>query len=518
MENDQLHVIVIEDNPGDVDLVRQMLDASVTTAFEVQCVDRLSDGLARIERQAVDCVLLDLTLPDSTGLDTFTKLHQAVPMIPTVILSGIDDEATAVRAVAVGAQDFLFKHELNGPLLSRAIRYAVGRHAVEQTLREKEEQLRQSQKMEAVGSLAAGIAHEFNNLMQAIQGHTTFAMDGVPKDEQPYRDLQVVLSATKRAANLTRQLLHFNRKETCRKEPLNPNDAVREIIELLSPVIGEEIRFEADLDDSVGAVFADGTMLHQALMNLCLNARDAMPSGGRLTVRTEATMISEQQAEAHPEFEPGRYVCILITDTGCGMPPEVTQRIFEPFFTTKEVGQGTGLGLAMVYGVVQQHDGLIDVISEPGSGTTLRIYLPVHGVPSDVCRQATGQEAGSKAGLVLVAEDDEMVRKILVRILQTAGFLTVEAADGEEAIGVFQQHAKDIAIVLLDVVMPKRDGRSAYDRIREMNPGIKAIFCTGYDPRSNEAHDLAKEGFALIQKPCTPEVLLATVRKQLGTP
>ena len=243
-------------------------------------------------------------------------------------------------------------------------------------LREKEKQLRQKQKLEAIGALASGIAHEFNNLLQTIQGYTRFAVDELDPESRIQQDLQEALSAADRAAHLTRQMLTFGRKESLRKILVSPNAAVKDLICMLRPIIGANIDIKVDLGDNPAPVLADSIMPQQVLMNICVNARDAMPTGGLLTICTENVFVDDSNAECHPDLHRGRYARISVTDTGCGMAPEVRERAFEPFFTTKEVGEGTGLGLATVYGVVQQHDGMIDVESEPGRGTTFRIYLP----------------------------------------------------------------------------------------------------------------------------------------------
>ncbi len=250
------------------------------------------------------------------------------------------------------------------------------RNRTETILREKEEQLREVKQMEAISTLAGGVAHEFNNLLQAIHGYTRFAMQELDASSQPYRDLQQSIDATDRAAVLTRQLLGFSRQSTLRIELLDSNDIVRELAATLNLVLGERIELMLELDDDLNTIRADRTMLLQALMSLCINARQAMPDGGRLLIKTEEIVIKDAPFPPNTIASPGRYVMFVIADTGIGMPPEVLERIFEPFFTTKEVGQGTGLGLAIVHGIVQQHGGVVDVVSAPGHGTTFKILLP----------------------------------------------------------------------------------------------------------------------------------------------
>ena len=385
----------------------------------------------------------------------------------------------------------------------------------EEALRNKAEELRQAQKMEAVGGLAGGIAHEFNNLLQAIDGYTNYAMEGLSAEEQRYQDLQQVRKATDRAATLTRQLLGFSRRQVLRRKNVDPNHVVADLTKLVRPVIGEHIQLELSLADNVGTVYADPGELQQVLLNLSLNARDAMPTGGTLFLKTENRVLSEAFCEHHPDASPGRYVVLSITDTGRGIPPEVKEHIFEPFFTTKEVGDGTGLGLATVYGIVQQHEGVIRVYSELGKGTTFKVYLPTADVAADTesSEQATAPPGGTET--ILVAEDEPMVRDIAKRILENAGYTVLTANDGEEALQAFDANRNNISLVLLDAVMPRLNGHEVYRRIRAENPEVKVVFCTGYDPETAQSTFIMKENLRLVQKPFGPDTLLCTLREVL---
>lgn len=380
--------------------------------------------------------------------------------------------------------------------------------------RRLETHLFQAQRMESIGALAGGVAHEFNNLLQAIRGYAQYAMAGLDPGEQRHQDLDQVLSAAERATVLTRQLLGFSRRQPLDRAAVDPNDAVRELVQMLRPILGECIELDVHLGNDAGIVFADAGQFQQVLLNLCVNARDAMPAGGRLLLRTSG--VSFETSRGVPaDVHPGRYAVVEVQDTGCGMPPDIQRRIFEPFFTTKEVGKGTGLGLAMAYGIVQQHHGSLQVESTPGAGTTFRVYLPT--VEAD---QPTHPQNGSMApprgtGTVLIAEDDEVVRTLAVRALHEGGYRTLTAADGAEAVGLFERHGDSIDLVLLDVVMPKVNGRAAYQRMVAMRPNVPAIFCSGYDPATGEAGRLADEGRRLLQKPFDPKTLLSTVRDVL---
>ena len=389
------------------------------------------------------------------------------------------------------------------------------RKEMEQELVRREEQLRQSQKMEVIGSLAGGIAHEFNNLLQAIRGYTKYGMEGLAADDQRYQDLDQVLKAADRATILTRQLLGFSRRQVLERTDCNPQEIVSDLLKLLRPVIGEHIRLEFSLAPDASLVYADRGLLEQMLLNLCINARDAMPDGGRLKIKTECVEFNDRYCALHPTAKPGTYVLFSVADTGQGMTPDIQARIFEPFFTTKEVGRGTGLGLAMVYGVVQQHDGLINVYSEVGIGTTFKIYLPVGNRYEKMKGPEEALPAGGGNETILIAEDEQIVRDLAVRILTGAGYKVLVAADGAEAVDLFRTHADDVALALLDAVMPNLTGHDVFERLKLFKPALPVIFCSGYDPDMGHVKSLTSKGLMMVQKPYDPDELLRTVRGAL---
>jgi signal transduction histidine kinase/CheY-like chemotaxis protein len=389
------------------------------------------------------------------------------------------------------------------------------RKKAEEALAQRDAQLRQSQKLEAVGSLAGGIAHEFNNMLQAIRGYTEYGMEGLSADDPRYQDLEQVIKAADRAATLTRELLGFSRRQVLERVNLDPHRVVTDLIKMLRPVIGEHIDLQVSQSTYAGALHADPGQLQQMLLNLCINARDAMPDGGRLTLKTERADLSEQYCQFHPAAKPGAYLILSVADTGCGMLPEVKERIFEPFYTTKGVGKGTGLGLAMVYGCVQQHEGMINVYSEPGTGTTFKIYLPLAARIDAMAEELRRDRAVGGSETILVAEDEPMVRDLAIRILTGAGYSVLVAKDGVEAVEIFEANADDVSLALLDAVMPKLTGHQAYERIKLMNPGLPVVFCSGYDPETGQGGLLLNEGVPIVQKPFDPDVLLRTVREVL---
>jgi PAS domain S-box-containing protein len=386
--------------------------------------------------------------------------------------------------------------------------------AAEDALRERNEQLRQSQKMEAVGTLAGGVAHEFNNLLQAVLGYTRFAMSSIGEDHAAQADLKIVVSAADRAALLTQQLLSFSRRETGQPVPVDLNMAIHEIVAMLRPLLGEHIKIALSLTKNLDPLLGDPTQIQQMLMNLCINARDAMPEGGTITITTgEATKDAVAAGLAAPGI--GRFAALSVSDTGCGMSAEVKQKIFEPFFTTKAVGCGTGLGLAMVYGTVQHHSGQIQVESQPGVGTRFSIYLPFMDAASWPERlvEAVGDCRGSER--ILIAEDEPLVLALSKRLLQDAGYQVLAARDGREAVNLFTKHRHEIDLLILDAVMPELGGWEAIREIREVTPSLPAIILSGYDPKHGETLALDGPPPRVIQKPVESSQLLLTVRAAL---
>jgi PAS domain S-box-containing protein len=381
-----------------------------------------------------------------------------------------------------------------------------------------EAQLLQAQKMEAVGQLAGGVAHDFNNILQAILGHTQFAREGLPADDPRCEDLEEIRKGAERAATLTRQLLAFSRRQIMQAKDLDINNLIDGLLKMVRRIIGEDIQLEFASGHRLGTVHADPGQMEQVLMNLCVNARDALPGGGTLTIETENGLINGEYCETHAWAREGPYNLISVTDTGQGMNEGIARRAFEPFFTTKEVGKGTGLGLATVYGIVKQHDGMINVYSEVGKGTTFKIYLPI------VARRAT--EIGSKiegrvrggTETILLAEDDEGVRGLIERVLQEGGYSVLIARDGQEALDLFEVHAGEISLALLDVIMPRMGGREAGDRIREANPDVRIVYTSGYSANGVHTRFALDEGVDLIQKPCDPQTLLRRIREVLDRP
>ena len=382
-----------------------------------------------------------------------------------------------------------------------------------------EEQFRQVQKMEAVGQLAAGVAHDFNNLLTIINGYSDLLLQDLPPGDPSREPVSEILAAGERSAGLTRQLLAFSRQQVLAPRVLSLNDVVAEAEKMLRRLVGEDVRLTAALGPAPWPVLADGGQVEQVLMNLVVNARDAMPTGGRITIETRNVELDESYARAHPDARPGPHVVLIVADTGAGMTPDVAARVFEPFFTTKGPGKGTGLGLATAYGIVRQSGGHVAAYSEVGVGTTFKVYLP----------QATKPKGGSKVlpGLstpprgtetVLLAEDDAGVRALTRHVLAGCGYAVLEAADGEEAVRVAAAHAGPIDLLVTDVVMPGAGGRPTAELVAARHPGVRVLFVSGYTDDAVIRHGVLREGVDFLQKPFSPVALAAKVREVLDAP
>jgi PAS domain S-box-containing protein len=378
-----------------------------------------------------------------------------------------------------------------------------------------EDQLRQSQKMEAIGTLAGGVAHDFNNILTAIIGFGTMAQIRVKDDEKTKKFIEEILAGAGRAAELTHGLLAYSRKQTISLKQVDLNDIVKRVHTMLVRIIGEDIELKTMLVNVNLPVLVDAAQIEQVLLNLATNARDAMPEGGYLVIQTEEINIDKAYAKANLFESPGKYAVLTVSDTGIGMDQNTKENIFEPFFTTKEVGKGTGLGLAMGYGIVKQHGGNINVYSEPGKGTTFRVYLPM--VNSAVEEKfETDQAIPLGSGeTILVAEDNAQVREIIRMSLEANGYKTIEAENGEEAVKMFLENRDSIDMLLLDVIMPVKNGREAYEEILKLKPDTKAILMSGYSDDIISRKGILAAGFAFISKPINPDALMRRVREVL---
>ena len=378
-----------------------------------------------------------------------------------------------------------------------------------------EQQLRQAQKMEAVGQLAGGIAHDINNMLQIIRGYSEVASSKAESGSPIRSDLEKVMRAADGASSLTRQLLAFSRQEVIMPSPIDITQLIADLMKMLHRIIGEEIELSINSGEGINSVLGDPGMMEQVLVNLCVNARDAMPDGGLLTINTENFLADRDFCKVHSWANPGNYVLISVSDSGHGMSAEIIEHIFEPFFTTKEAGKGTGLGLSMVYGIVNQHGGMVDVHSEMGVGTSFKIYMPVGESQPEVQAPPATPDAPGGGETILLAEDEEAVLYLAVELLESKGYRVLTATNGEEVVKMFAEHQDQVALVMLDMVMPKMGGRTAFGKIREMSSQVPILFSTGFSANYLDENFIRDNEFKLINKPYPPNILYSTVRSML---
>ena len=515
-----LRVLILEDSDDDAALLLRELRRQNYEPIYARA-DTAKGMNEALERETWSLVISDYSMPPFTAMQALEILKRRNLDLPFIIVSGTIGEETAAIAMKSGAHDFLTKDKLTrlGAAVERELRDAEERRErkkAEEALRRSEEQLRQSQKVEAIGRLAGGIAHDFNNLLTIINGYTELLLARLPGNDKMSRDVNEIRKAGQRAASLTRQLLAFSRKQILEPKVLDLNAIVVELEKMLRRLIGEDIRLTIAPAADLRRIKTDPGQIEQVIMNLVVNARDAMPQGGNLTLETSNVVLDQAYAARHVGVRPGAYVMLAVSDTGCGMDKEAMAHIFEPFFTTKAPGKGTGLGLSTVYGIIKQSGGNVWAYSEPGRGTTFKIYLPqVEGVvdrpPRDGPR--TGIPRGSET--ILLAEDQKELRELIRQMLEMNGYTVIAASDGLEAIEICKRHEAPIHLMLSDVVMPQMGGRELAQRLATVRPDMKVLYMSGYTSNAIVHHGILDPGTLFIQKPFTPDSLARKVREVL---
>ena len=637
-------LLVVEDQPDFAALIAVMLSVA-DPKWDIDRRERLDEALARLAEGGIEAVLLDLRLPDASGLHAVDAVVGSFPDVAVVVMTSYD-RTMAVEALQRGAQDYLIKGDINAALLSRSLSYAVSRkraelaqrrsdarfraavegsldavgilsavrgdagdvadfvvtdvnrnaerllgrrrdevvsrrlsdlwplrslqpfieraaavmraHApleeelriafpegsgrwihhqivplddgvaiavrdttarqeAEADLHRREEQVRQSQKMEAIGRLAGGVAHDFNNLLTVIRGHGELVLRKLTGDHPMRRNLLEIGLASERAAALTHQLLAFSRKQVLQPRILDLGEVVERMSTLLQRLIGEDVELVTRRRGDLGSVRADPAQMEQVIINLAVNARDAMPRGGQLTLELANVELDETFAHSHAGMTPGPYVVFSVTDTGHGMDEDTKARIFEPFFTTKEAGKGTGLGLPTVYGIVKQSGGFIWVYSEPGHGTTFKIHLPrVDQAPERLSPRPGQAAAGQGTETVLLVEDEDALRALLREVLESLGYRVLEAGLGAEALRIAREHRGPIHVLLTDLVMPQMTGRELADRLSCLRPDLKVLFMSGYGVGAAPRQEIPPDG-AYIEKPFTADAMGGAIRALLDS-
>jgi signal transduction histidine kinase len=507
-------ILLIDDDPQAEALIEMaLLDAHFERKIEV--VTTASAGLARVKAGEHDIYLVDQRLPDGTGIDLIRTAKDFGADKPFILMTGYGSGALDEAALREGAADYVEKH-LVAAHLERSIRYSLRNWQAGRMLHDREEQLRQSQKMEAIGRLAGGVAHDFNNLLTAVIGYTDMIGERTGIDDHTAREVREIRRAADRGAALTRQLLAFSRKQFLNPTVININESIAGLLHMLPRLIGDHIHTDARLGTGLGFVKADASQIEQVIVNLVLNARDAMPTGGYVTIETSNVELGEGGLEAEGlRLRAGPYVMLAITDTGVGMDEVTRVHAFEPFFTTKAKGKGTGLGLATVYGIIDQSGGAIAVKSALNRGTSIRIYLPVTTASPEQERPQITPLATEGTETLLLVEDNDAIREISARALRRRGYTVHEARDAEEAIELTIKAARKADMLITDVVMPGLSGPNLAARLMQQNPRIRVLYMSGYTEDATEVHGTFWGGVPLLQKPFSPAQLAERVRMAL---
>ena len=632
MDDKVVRVLLVEDDPGDARLLREML-LEAGENFQLTHVDRLAAALEHLAQADPDVVLLDLSVQDSDGLDTFLRAYAVAPAVPFVVMTGLSDESMAVNAMRQGAQDYLVKGQVDSSLLGRSIRYAIERKKVEEALRASEErfrlvvehagdafflhdlegkivqvnqqacdilgytrerlqamslgdvevgfsqeklsdaigkigdgapvtletvhlrsdgssfpvevrlgrfdspggplflalardisqrrsleqQLLQSQKLEAVGQLAGGIAHDFNNLTTPIISYAQLGLSLVPPTDRLHGYLLEIRKAGERAAQLTNQLLAFSRSQVIEPQIEDLNQLILNVDRMVRRILGENIELVFLPGEDLGLINVDPAQMEQVVMNLVVNARDAMPGGGRIKISTDDVVLDDDYARTHPLVAAGEYVMLTVNDTGVGITDEVKEHIFEPFFTTKEVGQGTGLGLSTCFGIVAQMGGHITVDSEPGNGATFSVYMPrATGHCPDEGPEEREENAAGGSETVMIVEDEVAVLKVASEILRRHGYTVLEASNGHEAIWLAQERANErIDLLVTDVVMPLMGGPQLATQMADLHPETSVLYTSGYPGDHILDEGLQSQAVRFLPKPYNQDSLTFKVRQAL---
>jgi len=509
-----LRLLLVEDDSADAYLTQALLDEA-----GVDAEWRHAESLTQIDFAAVehwaDCALVDLNLPDCEGLDTVKKVLDRAPRVPLVVVSGTSDRGLALSAVHAGAQDYLVKGRINGELLAKTVYYAIERKLIEH-------QLHQAQQMAKLGRLAGGMAHHFNNLHAVILSYSTFLAEelsrptqpGTVRWEQTRRDVEQIRRAAELATKLTRQLMTFAEQDIVQPEVISLNDVVRGAQRVLSGRFGRGIDLEVNLGENLPSILADRGHIEQVVVNLTDNAIDAMPDGGRLTIET--VKVDDLRTEGADDLPVGTYVRLRVTDTGAGIPEEILDRVFDPFFTSKPVGQGAGLGLAVVYAILDRSGGGIDVESTPGVGTTVTALFPAVSELAHSQACLSGPRAAEE-GTILVVDDEAAMRTLITRILEQDGYSVISAASGHAALEAVENNPGRIDLLLADVIMPTMLGTELATRVTRVHPEIPVIFMSAYSRHELQSQGKLNQDVTLVEKPFEFDELLTAVSRALNT-
>jgi two-component system, cell cycle sensor histidine kinase and response regulator CckA len=519
-----LRVLFVEDSAEDAEILALALETAgypVSFRHRVWSAEDLRSALARAEW---DLVLCGSALPAFECLEALAVVREGHPDLPFFLVSGRASEDLAVSALKAGADDFLVKSNLGrlGPAVARALREKQGREdrkRAEAALRESEEQLRQAQRMESVGRLAGGIAHDFNNILSVVSGYANLLQMKLARNGISHRELAEIEKAVIRATSLVKQLLTFSRRQVVQRQLLDLGRVLQDCMSILPMMLGEDILLETFVSPLLDRVHADRGQMEQVIMNLAVNARDAMPKGGTLRIEITGSELDAAKFREGETCRPGPYIRLAIRDNGVGMDESTLSRIFEPFFTTKGEVRGTGLGLSTVYGIVRQANGIIRVQSIPYAGSAFEIYLPAVPAEADSDRHDGRDSVArtAKGESILLVEDDYDLRKLSKDLLVMEGYKVLEARDAEEAMGFARAEGLAIHLLLTDIVMPGLNGRDLAETVLTLRPELKVVFMSGYAPETMMPDGGWPES-AFLEKPFTAAKLLTKVRTALDAP
>lgn len=515
----QLTLLFIEDNPGDARLFREMLKEVSGDTCQIIFRDRLAAGLAFLSENVLDAVLLDLGLPDGQGLDTFLNLQKACPHIPIIVLTGLHDHELAVQAVSRGAQDYLVKGQVSGELLFRAICYAIERKRMDEERLKLEELLHRAEKMEALGTMAGGVAHDLNNVLGVLMGYSELLMEKLPEENTLRAYVENIFKSSEKSAAIIQDLLVLARRGVTVSEVVNLNRLVVNFMK--SPVFDKlklthpRVIFSTDLAGDLLNIMGSSIHLEKTIMNLIFNAAEALPGAGEVTIRTENRYL-DKVIQGYDQVQEGEYAVIKVSDNGSGITPADIRKIFEPFFTKKIMGRsGTGLGLPIVWGTVKDHNGYIDVQSEDGIGSTFTLYFPItreeiisrsQKIPLEQC-QGHGET-------ILVVDDVREQQEMAAMMLSRLGYEVQTVSGGEEAVEYLKRHQVDLLV--LDMIMePGIDGLETYRRALGINPKQKAILTSGFSETDRVKTAQALGAGAYVKKPYVLEKMAVAVREEL---
>lgn len=507
-------ILVVEDNPIDQRWAAQVLHSAGFGRDLVRFAKTLAEAGECIASFRPAVVMLDMSLPDSQGIETLRAFRKMDSVSPIVVFSGTEDELVAIEALRHGAQDYLVKGSANSMLALRSLRYALERHQMILERRELEQQILQMQKLEAIGRLAGGIAHEFNNLLMVIRGHSELLHMRTDEGTPARASVEEIQQAADSAAKLTRQLLAFSRQQASEPAVFNLNDAIRQLENILRMQSGKDIEVSLELAEDLLPIRADAAQISQVIINLAANARDAMKGGGLLCIRTSNVSPQSAGRASLTDLRDRACVCLEISDAGSGMDKGTLDHMFEPFFTTKEFGKNTGLGLATVYGLIEQNHGHIFISSEPGLGTHCEIYFGAVLAAEQDAAPATSK-APARQATILVADDEPAVRSVTARFLELEGYRVLQASGGKEALALLQECGAQVDLVITDMVMPSMTGRDLAEAIHRQHAPTKVLFVSGYAQGTLRDEGLTREQ-QVLHKPFNRAQLTEKVRSILA--